>query len=376
VRIAVNASFLSEWIGGLANYSISVIDYLCQCGEEAIVYVPDCVKLNGHKPARRRATPASLRSSAGGVGSTLRALVWCQTALPLRALRDRVDVLFSTVAEGMLMPVCPQVVVVHDLMPLFYSEEYPRWRHYFRHALPRLLNSCQRVIADSVHTRQDLIRELGVTEEKIEVVYPWVDPLFVSDDPGSPPEGYKPEPHFLFIGASIPRKNLETVVRALARIKDKVPHSLVCVLGLGHETKERYLAQMLDLANELGVRQRMLVLSNLTQREILFLYRHATALVMLSQYEGFGYPPLESMAVGTPAIVSDSTSLGEVSGPAGIAVPCMDVKAAADAMLRVATDSEYRRGLSEAGVLHAARFSREETGRQILSVLRRSAARA
>lgn len=373
MRIAINTSFLNEWVGGLTVYSLSVIDYLCQCGDEVVVYTPECVKLNGHTPFRRRSSPAALRSSVGALGNTLRAMVWCQTALPAHLLRDRADVLLSTTAEGMLVPVCPQVVVVHDLLPLFFPEEYPRWKYYFRHVLPRLLKSCRRVVADSENTRKDLVRELGVPEEKIEVVYPWVNPLYSSDDPGIAPKGYEPEPYFLFIGASIPRKNLETVIRALARVRYEIPHNLVCVLGLNYESKRQYCSRMLALASELGLQHRVQVLSRLGQREILYLYRHATALVMLSQYEGFGYPPLEAMAVGTPAIVSDSTSLGEVSGAAAQCVPCMDAKAAAEAMLRVATEADYRRGLSEAGISHAAKFSRQETGRRVLSILQECA---
>ncbi len=370
MRIAVNSAFLGDRSGGLTTYSLSVIDHLCQCGEEVIVYAPDCVKLNGHPPTSKRNTPTALCGSAGSVGNTLRAMAWCQTVLPVQLLRDRVDVFFSTTAEGMLLPVCPQVVVVHDLLPLFFPEEYPRWKFYFRHLLPRLLKSCRLVIAISDCTKQDLVRELKVPEERIEVVYNGVDPLFFSDDPGSPPAGFLLEPYFLFIGASIPRKNLETVIRALAQIQNEIPHGLSCVLGLHDREKREYCSQMLELAAELGIRKRLRVYSCLTQREILFLYRRATALVMLSQYEGFGYPPVEAMAVGTPAIVSDSTSLGEVSRPAAIGVPCMDVKASAEAMLRVATEAGYRRTLSDAGLRHAAKFTRDKCGRQILSILR------
>ncbi len=372
MRIAVNASALDESVGGLAVYGCSVIQYLLQCGEEAIVYTPECVDLNGHSSSRR-ATPGFFRPAAGSVGSTLRALAWCQTVLPLRVLHDRADVVLSTVPEGMLVPVCPQVVVVHDLLPVFFPEEYPRWKYYFRHVLPRLLKSCRRIIADSEHTKGDLMKEFRLPGEKLEVVYPWVDPLFFSDEPGSPPQEHEEKPYFLFIGVSIPRKNLETVIRALAKIQDLVSHDLVCVLGFRYESDREHHSRMLKLATELGIRQRLRVYSRLSQQEILFLYRRAAALVMLSKYEGFGYPPLEAMAGGTPAIVSDSSSLGEVSGPAAVCVPCMDVVAAAKAMLRVTTDADYRRGLSEAGLRHAARFSREETGRQILSVLRRSA---
>jgi glycosyltransferase involved in cell wall biosynthesis len=210
-------------------------------------------------------------------------------------------------------------------------------------------------------------------EGRIEVVYPWVDPVFFSHDPDLPPQGHEDGPYFLFVGRLSPNKNLEMVVRAFAAIRRDVRHRLVCVLGITDDRDRRCYAEILDLAVRLGVRDRLHVYSGLSRAQLLFLYRHATALVLLSKYEGFGYPPLEAMAVGTPAIVSDSTSLVEVAGPAAVCVPNTEPDGAAEAMKRLACDPAYRAWLAEAGRAHARQFTCERSGRMIRSILERCA---
>lgn len=373
MRIAINAAFLGGGFDGLSTYTRSVVDELSGSESEVFVYTSEPNSLNGNGRAKWRPTPAAIRAERGLSGNALRTLVWSQTGLPARLLRDRAQVLLSTLPEGMLAPVCPQVVVVHDLFPLFFPALYPRWRHYFRHVLPRVLRASDSVIAVSNHTKQDLVRHLGLPEKRISVVYNWIDPLFFSDEPGVPPEGYEAGPYFLFVGRSTAYKNLGMVVRALATIREDVKHDLACVLGFTSELDRRHYAQVLELASRLGVRQRLRVYTGLQPRQLLFLYRQATALVLLSKYEGFGYPPLEAMAAGTPAIVSNSTSLGEVAGPAAVSVANDVPGPAAEAMKKLAGDRAYRARLAEEGKVHAGNFSRERSGRLIRLILERHA---
>lgn len=371
MRIAINAAFLSGSFDGLSTYARSVIEDLSHSGNEVLVYASERPDLNGNGMSRWRSTPSMVRADKGTMGNALRALVWSQTGLPARLLRDRVQVLLSTKPEGMMVPVCPQVVVVHDLFPFFFPELYPRWKYYFRYVLPKVLKASSSIIAVSEHTRQDLVSQLGVPETKITVVYNWVDPLFFSDQSGTPPEGYEDGPYFLFVGRSTPYKNLEMVVRAFAAISQKIPQKLFCVLGFSSGPDRAHYSQVLDLSTKLGVRNRLRVYTSLPPIQLLFLYKHATALVLLSKYEGFGYPPLEAMAAGTPAIVSDSTALVEVAGPAAICVPNTDPGPAAGAMEKLADDPASRAALGERGVAHARKFSRGQSGRALRSVLER-----
>lgn len=371
MRIAINAAFLGGREEGLSTYAWSVIGRLAYSGHEIFVYTSDDERVNGNGNGRVRwrRTPVFLRAAAGSLGNILRAMPWTQAVLPLRLLRDRAQVLLCTLPEGMLTPVCPQVVVVHDIFPLFFPELYPRWKHYFRHVLPEILKASERVIAVSYHTKCDLVQQLRIPEEKITVVHNWIDALYFSEDPGVPPEGYRRAPYYLFVGRSSPHKNVEAVIRAFATVSRKVPHRLLCVLGFSSEDDRRYCSRMLEFAAQLGVRNRLQIYTRLPQSQVLFLYRHATALLLLSKYEGFGYPPLEAMAVGTPAIVSNSTALAEVSGPAAMCVQNDDPGQAAEAMLRIATDAEHRSSLIEAGRLHARKFSVDVASHRIQQVL-------
>ena len=371
MRIAINAAFLSGSFDGLSTYARSAIEDLSHSGDEVLVYASEKPDLNGNGRSKWRSTPSMVRAEKGILGNAFRALVWSQTGLPARLWRDRVQVLFSTLPEGMMRPVCPQVVVVHDLFPFFFPELYPRWKYYFRHVVPRVLKASSCIVAVSRHTKQDIVRQLGVPEAKIEVVYSWINPVFFSEQSGTPPEGFGDGPYFLFVGRSTPYKNLEMVVRAFAAVSEKIPHKLVCVLGITSGLDRAHYSEILDLATKLGVRDRLRVYTGIPLLQLLFLYKHATALVLLSRYEGFGSPPLEAMAAGAPVIVSDSTALVEVAGPAAVCVPNDDPGPAAEAMERLATDAAYRARVAEAGVAHAWKVRSEQSGQGLREVLGR-----
>lgn len=369
MRVGINAAFLDGSFNGLSVYAQSVIDELTHSNNEIYIYTSERARLNGNGQTKLRATAKIVRAEKGTMGNALRTLVWSQTALPARLLRDRIQLLLSPVPEGMLVPICPQVVVVHDLFPFFFPDLYPRWKYYYQRVLPRVLKASRRVIVVSNHTRQDLVRQLGVPENKIEVVYNWVNPLYFSEARGVPPKEFKDEPYFLFIGRCTAYKNLEMVLRALAAISQHVEHALVCVLGVTSALDREHLSKMLDLATGLGVQNRLRIYTGIPPAQLLYLYRHATALVLLSQYEGFGYPPLEAMAVGTPAIVSDTTALSEVAGPGAICVPHTEPHPAAEAMKRLACNPAFRAEMSALGRARAQQFSAERSIQSIRSII-------
>ena len=145
-------------------------------------------------------------------------------------------------------------------------------------------------------------------------------------DPGR--ADFRSEPYFLFVGTFSPRKNLETLIRALAKARDHVRESLLIVAY-----PDKWSTGNLRLAEELGLGNRIVHMCGLTNQEMSFVYGHATALFLLSEYEGFGFPALEAMLAGTPAVVSDSTALAEVVGDAALKINAHDVDAAAKAML-------------------------------------------
>jgi glycosyltransferase involved in cell wall biosynthesis len=172
------------------------------------------------------------------------------------------------------------------------------------------------------------------------------------------------DPFFLFVGTFAVRKNLKTTVQAFAKIHTQVRERLVVVAYPGPNKQG-----ILDLASNLGVHEKIDFVSGLSTNQMASLYRRATCVVLLSEYEGFGYPPLEAMACGTPAIVSDSSSLGEVVGDAGVKASPTDVDAAAASMAKISQNSQLQVKLSLKSREHAERFRWENSQKQLATAL-------
>lgn len=370
MRIAINAAYLNPGAhDGIANVGRGVIKSLSQLDDEIILYAPESIECEAGGKVLHRPTPKRLTVRTGPVGGFMRVGIWSQTVLPYRALRDRADVVLSPVPEGVFFRAVPQVVMVHDLFPFIFPDLFGPWRHYFAHGLPRVLNACARIIATVGQAKIEMVNRLHIPEEKIEVVHLGINPIFFSDDPGTAPNGYEEGPYFLFVGRCDPHKNIEAVWQAYAAIHQSVPHKLAVVLDFYGKHGNPYYEQLLKEAATLGFADKLRVFSGLQLRELLFMYRHATALILLPKYEGFGLPPIEAMAVGTPAIVSNTTGPGEVAGPGAICVPPDEPLRAAEAMRELASNQEYWTRCSQTAAKHASQFTWERTARRIRSVL-------
>ncbi len=362
MRIALNAALLGKRHTGVGTYIVGLIRALSSLGHEIVVYgssplVPAGPGITLHK------TPPSIAFDAGPFAGPLR-LLWNLFVLPIRLRGSKIDAVVSQNTEGAIWCSVPQILVVHDLIPLFYPEEAPRRRSYYEKLLPHVLKHAAAVIAVSHHARNDLLQHYSLNPNRVHVAYNGV--LQNSDDqpPGSRPGGFPSEPYFLFVGTFSPRKNLETLIRALAKARDHVRESLLIVAY-----PDKWSTGNLRLAEELGLGNRIVHMCGLTNQEMSFVYGHATALFLLSEYEGFGFPPIEAMLAGTPAVVSDSTALAEVAGDAALKIGAHDVDAAAEAMLRLSTDHTYREGMRQPGIQRARTFTWARTGQTVSEIL-------
>jgi glycosyltransferase involved in cell wall biosynthesis len=362
MRIAVNATFVSERHNGTTTFVDGMLQSLGSMGHEVIVY-SSSERYRDFNGIELKKTPRSIRADGSGTAAVKR-FAWMQSELPRQLKRDSVDLFLAPTVEGLLRCPVPQVLTVHDLIPLFYREECPRLYHYYKWVLPRMLRNAQRTLAVSEHTRRDVIEQYALDPARVTVVYNGLREELFDPQFGNKPEGFDLSAYFLFVGNFSPRKNLETVIRAFARIHSDVPEKLVVVAY-----PDRWQASILRQASELGISHKMVFYSGLADPELAYLYRKATAVVLLSEYEGFGYPPLEAMASGTPAVVSDATSLSEVVGDAGITSLHWDVDAAATAMQRLSQDNGYREALQRRGRSRASQFTWANTTRQILNAL-------
>jgi glycosyltransferase involved in cell wall biosynthesis len=172
-------------------------------------------------------------------------------------------------------------------------------------------------------------------------------------------------PFILNVGTLEPRKNQTRLIQAYAMLKERtqLPHQLVIAGGRGWLYEDIFRR-----VNELGLKQDVRFLGYVAEEDLPALYNLADVFVFPSVYEGFGLPPLEAMACGTPVICSNSSSLPEVVGDAAIQVRPGDPDALVEAMEEVLNDGMVRQRLRDAGVEQAKRFSWEAAAQRLLSI--------
>ena len=363
MRIAINAAFIGHQRNGLTTCTVGLAEALARHGHRLVVY-GSSPHLRGPGRAKLARTPAYLSFENGHLASLLRFL-WNQIVLPLRLRHDKVDAVLCHNAEGLFWCPIPQVLIIHDLIPLFYPAEAPGLHRYYKYFLPLLLKRVNTIVTVSHHSFRDLLELCSLSPERIQVIYNGADSR-PAEVPviETMPRGVHLDRYFLFVGSFAPRKNLETVMRAFAKVQEHVPESLV-VLAY----PDRRMNEARTLMRNLGILERVILLSNLNDSELLFTYGKATALFLLSEYEGFGFPPLEAMRLGTPAVVSENTALAEIGNDAAVCIAPHDTDAAAQAMLRLSRDDDYRQGLRQPGIERAKMFTWARAAEQVSEIL-------
>lgn len=261
----------------------------------------------------------------------------------------------------------PMVVTVHDLCYKTHPEWFSRSRAlYYNAFLGAGIRRATRIIADSHATAEDIKRFYGIPESRIDVVPLGVDACFQPADETARERVRReyplPESYFLFVGTLEPRKNLPRVLEAWLRLGDDAP-DLVIAGRIGWKTDlERLLPDRDDL------RRRLHCLGHVSQDLLPALYSEALVFVWPSLMEGFGLPPLEAMACGTPVITSNCSSMPEVVGEAALTADPQNVPALAGAMRALVEDGNLRASLREAGLARAAIFTWKRTAEMTLAV--------
>jgi glycosyltransferase involved in cell wall biosynthesis len=305
-------------------------------------------------------------------------------ALRQIARRERFDVLllpalFERAFYGVDHLPCPVVKVCHDLGPHFSGQAYSMGGVYakmYRQEVQDLAQA-EAVIAISEAARQDTLALSGANPVHVHVIYQGIDPIFrpmESEQTGAIRQRFSPDmPFFLASGGLEENKNLETVVDALGLLRTQGgPTTRLLVLGAPPEQFHPRRADLTARAEAAGLKIGIdvLFLPRVNDEDLAALYAASVALVFPSRFEGFGLPPAECMACGSPIIVSDTTSLPEVAGDAGVIVGPEDAPGIAAAMARLRDDAEFRRDRIARGLKQAARFTWPQTARETLALLR------
>jgi glycosyltransferase involved in cell wall biosynthesis len=263
--------------------------------------------------------------------------LWLQTLAGRAAARAGADLFFGPLGVLPLAGPLPGVATVHDLTPILRPEWHTlKNRLGLRPFLGPTVACARRLAAVSENTRADLVQRFPAAGEKCVVVYNGLTPPPPAEAGPPPNEG---RPYVLYLGTLEPRKNLPRLVRAMESLWDRRPDFPDLVLaggsGWGLSGFERLLGASRHAA-------RLRRCGYVTGKEATHLLRHARLLAYPSLYEGFGFPPLEAMAVGTPVVASSSSSLPEVVGNAGLLPdPESEIEIAA-ALVQAQCDEAWR----------------------------------
>lgn len=303
---------------------------------------------------------------------------WQRARLPLPVERWTGSVDLVHGPDFVLPPVhrAPTLLTIHDLSFRVHPETaHADLRRYLEAAVPRSLRRATHVLADSASTRADLQRLMDVDGDRVTVLYPGVDPRFRRVTDRAELERVRerhalPERFFFFVSTLEPRKNLERLFQAYTLALGDLgasPDDFQLLLA----GRPGWLAEPILAAAERtpGVRR----LGPIDDADLPALYTLARGTVYPSLYEGFGFPPLESLACGTPVLAAATSSLPEVVGDVGLLVDPTDTEALAAGLVRLAADPALAADAHERGPQRAAQFTWPRAAEHLRDVYRRVA---
>lgn len=282
-------------------------------------------------------------------------------------------------------PVAPPkhgVLTVHDLILEQFAELYPQHKTAGYRTARKLeamaVKNARTIIADSQVTADDLMNFHGVLRERIQVAHLGVDPHFApvsaAEVAGICKHHQLDAPFVLYLGGIDARKDVPMLLEAFMRAKKKHKGKLLLVLA-GNIRKAPEFPALEARANELGLGDALRILDFVPLEHLPRLLTAARVFAFPSRAEGFGLPPLEAMACGTPVVSTAGGSLGEVLGDAALTVAPGETKAFARELVRALDDEPLRAHLRAKGLARAAGFTWTRTAESTVAAYRLAAQR-
>ena len=267
----------------------------------------------------------------------------------------------------------PLVATVHDITPLLYPRSLPLvLRLRYKRQLTHTLSEAKRIITVSQISLSALSAYAGVNPAKVRVIHNGVSERFrpdvSADEQASARHHYSlPERFAFWVGDFRPEKNLPFLIHAWSRLLNQLPDPPVLVLAGAQRGEYRSLRKEVE---KRGLEGKVLFPGFIRDDDLPAVYSASTLFVFPSLYEGFGLPPLEAMACGTPCVVSNSSSLPEVTGSAALLFNPTSLDSLQECVIRVLTDHDLYESLRQDGLRQSALFPWSKAAEATLGVYR------
>jgi glycosyltransferase involved in cell wall biosynthesis len=368
MRFGIDARLNAYRQGGIAQYTRQLLVALAATAPDDTF-----LALQHHSQQRPLALAPNVRRAAMVTPPHNR---FEQLSLPIELLPRRLDLLHCPDFIAPRWRPCPAVVTIHDLAFMHFPEILDAEARRFYGQVRAAAHDANAVITVSEATRRDIVQLLELDEGRVSVIYEAADPRFapalVPNRERRPVNGHElvAGEFMLFMSTIEPRKNLETLLRALRVCLDREPRAGFVLAAAG---SRGWLDEPIyALARELRLEGSVVFLGQVSAEDQVWLYNACRLYLNPSLYEGFGLPALEALACGAPALVADTSSLPEIVGDAARLLPPRDVAAWAGAIGELWADEGARAELSRRGPERAATFSWRRAARETLAVYRRA----
>ena len=368
MRFGIDARLTYHQRAGIGRYTLFLLDELAKLDQE-----------NRYTIFQHRRDQEALISAPNFQRKTLYAPVHSPLEQPMLLAElffHSLDLIHCTDFIPPLYSSLPSIITVHDLAFL-------RWPHFLTkdHAtyysqIDRGVRHARHIIVPSHSTKNDVIAQLGVPENKISVIYEAAAslyrPLPIEETRAAMAKRFGiPTNYIFFISTIEPRKNIGGLLQAFHHLRTKYNLTDTALVLAG---KQGWLyEEVYETVEKLGLQDSTFFVGRVSDEELHQLYVGARCHVHPAFYEGFGLPPLEAMACGTPTVVSNTSSLPEVVGDAALMFDPNDWEEMAVAIRRLLTDEELHAEMSEKGLRRAATFSWSRAAAETLQVYQRVA---
>src|SRR6201996_6732544 len=362
MKIGIMLRSLAD-VGGPGEYTRSVLSSLLRLDRinEYYLFLPDASLAERYREFPN-AHPVVLKSRSK--------LLFDQIAIP-RALRQyRCDVVINLKHSVPLFTPTPAIFVMHGADWLAFPQNYYFFdRMYHKVSLPLFCRKADRIISVSNDATRIAVEKLGLPPSRVATIYHGFRRDFRRvEDPQRLARArarYKlPERFILYVGRIYPMKNVRGLVEAFAKLRDRIPHSLV-ISGIKHYKTEPDFAAI----DKYSLHDRVIPTGFVEEEDLPVLYSMAEAFVLPSLYEGFGIPLLEAMACGCPVVTSKAGSCPEVVDGAGVLVDPTDTSDIAEGIYKVVTHRELAADMVRKGYERVSQFSWEKCAQETLDVI-------
>jgi len=371
MRIAIDCRWITIDTGGISRHTLNLVEQLSLIDENNQYFLLVDNQKTEEKITKRIHGGGNFQFIFTKYGTFS---LMNQVLLPMMLERKNIQILHSPNFAIPFFGNFKKIITIHDLIPYIHPEWFPMSKKtlffpVFKTILKQTIRRVDKIITNSLYSGRD-IKQAFFCQEKVVSIYNGVESSF---QPINQPlllakikDKYNLSiPFILYVGRQDPSKNIVGLIKTLGQLRKKIPEISLVILG---KKDERYFAPYLLLAEKFGLSDKIFFTGIIPDAELPLMYSLSSVFVFPSLYEGFGLPPLEAMACGCPVVCSNTSSLPEVVGDAGIMVDPNNVDELANAIHRVLMDSHLRKKMIEKGLERTKMFSWKKMAEETLKV--------